>query len=75
MLQLDGLQKSVVDSFNPGREIPVTAKRNGDKLEIISPTGSHTFTQTVSIAATQLVVVTAVNITSAQPVTLTYKKI
>lgn len=73
-LHLDGRQMSVVDSFNPRREIAVTAKWNGDKLEITSSTGLHTITQLVSIEATQLVVVTSVNIEADQPVTFKYKK-
>jgi len=73
-LHLDGRQTSVVDSFSPRREIPVTAKWNGDKLEITSSTGLHTITQLVSIEATQLVVVTSVNIEADQPVTFKYKK-
>ena len=74
MLHLDGRQTSVVDSFSPRRDIPATAKWNGNKLEITSSTGSHTVTQLVSIEATQLVVVTSVNINGDQPVTFTYKK-
>jgi hypothetical protein len=73
-LHLDGHQTSAVDSFSPRREIPVTAKWNGDKLEITSSTGSHTITQLVSIEAGQLVVVTSVNIEADQPVTFKYKK-
>ena len=75
-LPLDGSQTSVIDSFNPDspRKIPVTAKWNGSKLEITSATGSHAYTQLVSIEAAQLVVVTSVNIEAAQPVTFKYKK-
>ena len=75
-LQLDGHQASVIDSFNPNprRPIPVTAKWNSDKLEIISSTGAHTITQLVSIEGAQLVVVTSSNFEGAQPVTFRYKK-
>jgi len=73
-LQLDGRQISVVNSFSPDREIPVTAKWNGDKLEITSATGSGTVTQSLAIEAGQLVVVTSVHRHSAQPVTFRYKK-
>jgi len=73
-LRLDDHQLSVVDSFSPKRKIPVTAKWNGDKLEITSSTGSHTITQLVSIEATQLVVVTSVDIGTVSPVTFKYTK-
>ncbi|MBZ5499623.1 MAG: hypothetical protein LAP85_24760 [Acidobacteriia bacterium] len=82
-LHLDGRQTSVIDSFaatfkggptNPRREIPVTAKWNGDTLEITSSTGLHTFTQLLSIEEKQLVVVTLIDIESAPPVTFKYKK-
>jgi hypothetical protein len=75
-LSLDGSQTSVIDSFNPDspRKIPVTAKWDGSKLEITSATGSHAYTQLVSIEAAQLVVVTSINIEGGQPLTLRYKK-
>jgi hypothetical protein len=73
-LQLDGRQISVADPFTPNRQIPVTAKWNGDKLDITSSAGSYSVTQSVSITAGQLVVVTSVNRPAAQPVTFKYKK-
>ena len=75
-LPLDGHQASVVNSFSPDspRKIPVTAKWNSDKLEIASSTGSHTITQLISIEATQLVVVTSINIETEGPLTLKYMK-
>jgi len=68
MLQLDGRQRSVVDSFSPSREIPATAQWAGDRLKITSSTptslrGELTF-----------VVVTSVNIDGDAPVTFKYKK-
>ena len=72
-LQVDGRPTSVLDSFSPNREIPVTAKWNGNKLEITGSTGSHTVTQLVFLDATQLVVVTSFDIAAAQPVTFIYK--
>ena len=75
-LPLDGSQTSVIDSFNPDspRKIPVTAKWNGSKLEITSATGSHAYTQLISLEGTQLVVVTSSDFEAAQPVTFKYKK-
>lgn len=73
-LQLDGRQIAVPDSFNPGGKIPMIAKWNGDKLEIISSTGPLTATQSLALDAAQLVVVTSFNRPSAQPVTFRYKK-
>lgn len=73
-MQLNGRSASVVDSFNPGREIPVTAKWNGKKLEILSTGGSHTVTQLVSLEAGQLVVVTSGDRDGDSPVTFTYRK-
>lgn len=74
VLQIDGRQRSVVDAFSPSREIPVTAKWNGAKLEVSGSTGAHTITQSVSVEGTELVVITSVNIDSASPVTFRYKK-
>ena len=73
-LQLDGRQRSVVDSFNPAREIPATAQWVGDKLKITSPSNRITTTQRISLEASQLVVVTSVNIEGDEPVTLRYKR-
>jgi hypothetical protein len=71
-LQLNGRQMSVLDSFNPPREIPVTAKWNGNKLEITSTMGRMT-TQLVTVDASELVVVTSSG-TDGPRVTLKYKK-
>ena len=73
-LPLDGRQTAVVDSFNPGRQIPATGKWNGDKLAITTSTGSIAFTQLLSIEAAQLVVVTSVNREGSSPLTLRYKR-
>lgn len=78
-LQLDGRRRSVVDSFSPTREIPATAQRIGDRLKITSSTmtslmGEYAITQFVFIEATQLVVVTSVNIDGSPPMTFRYKK-
>jgi len=73
-LHLDGHQMSVVDSFNPPREIPVMAKWNGTRLEITTSTGSHAYNQLISLERTQLVVVTSSNFGADQPVTFRYKK-
>ena len=78
-LQLNGRPRSVVDSFSPWREIPATAQRIGDRLKISSSTsttsmGEYTITQFVFIEATQLVVVTSVNIDDFPPMTFRYKK-
>jgi hypothetical protein len=71
-LRIDGRPMSVVDSFNPQLQIPLTAQWNGDTVEIATPDGR--FAHAVSIEATQLVVVTTVNIGDAQPVTFRYSK-
>jgi hypothetical protein len=73
-LLLDGRQRSVVDSFNPGREIPATGQWVGDRLKITSPSSRMTTTQLVSLEASQLIVVTSVNMEGAEPVTLRYKR-
>jgi hypothetical protein len=73
-LQVDGRQLSVVDSFSPRREIPVTATWNGNRLEIVSSTGSRTVTQSLAIEAGQLVVVTSFTRDAARPVTFRYRK-
>jgi hypothetical protein len=73
-LQLDGGQTPVVDSFNPGRKIPATAKWDGDKLQITSPTGARALTQLLSIEAAQLVVVTSAAFEGSSPVTLRYRR-
>ena len=76
-LRLDGRQMSVVDSFNPGRQVAVASTWKGDKLEITSGAGSRRTTQLLSVEAAELVVVvTSVNTASAQsapPVTLRYR--
>jgi hypothetical protein len=74
ILRLDGRQGAVIDSFNPGREIPATAQGVGEKLKITSPSNRLTTTQFVSLEASHLVVITSVNIEGAEPVTLRYKK-
>ena len=74
ILRLDGRQGAVVDSFNPGREIPATAQWVGDRLKITSPSNRITRTQLVSLEASQLVVVTSVNIEGDEPVTFRYKR-
>jgi len=73
-LRLDGRQTPVVDSFNAGRQVPAAAKWNGDKLEILSSTGSSAYTQLLSIEAAQLVVVTSVNREGSAPVMLKYRR-
>ena len=71
-LQLNGREMSVVNSFNPTGQIPVTASWNGNKVEIVSKGPARMTTQVVSVEASQLVVVTS----SADDfvVTLKYKK-
>lgn len=73
-LELNDRQMSVIDSFSPTREIPVRAKLIGNKLEIISSTGSRAVTQSIAIDTAQLVVVTSFNRDAARPVTLRYRK-
>ena len=73
-LRLDGRARSVLDSFSPGREIPVTAKWNRDKLEIISSSGPVSVSESIRIDGGQLVVVILADRQPAQPVTLRYSK-
>jgi hypothetical protein len=75
-LQMDGDQRSVVDSFSPNRELPVTAKWQGNKLEITSGTGSLVQTQLLSREGKQLVVVNVsqVNGERRSEVTFKYRK-
>jgi hypothetical protein len=73
-LQLDGRRMSVIDSFSPKRQLPVTAKWNGAKLEITTSPGPYTVTQSLGVDAAQLVVVTSVDRPSERPVTLRYAK-
>lgn len=56
-LPLDGRETSVVDSFNPGRQILVKAGWNEEKLEIT--TGRNAYTQVVYIEGADLVVLTS----------------
>lgn len=74
VLQLDGRQANVVDSFNPNRELSVSASWKGNKLEIVSGTGARAKTQILSITAGQLVVVSTSATPAAKPITFTYKK-
>lgn len=74
VLQMDGQAHAANDSFNPGRRIVATATWRGNRLEITSPTGSHAFTQTLSIEAGQLVVVTSIDIAPDDTTTFRYVK-
>jgi hypothetical protein len=69
--RLDEQEHLVTDSFNPGRELRVTAKWNAGRLEIV--TGPR-FRQAVSVESGQLVVVTSVMIEPAHRVTVRYAK-
>lgn len=75
-LQLDGREVTVIDSFNPHLNIPVTAKWNGDKLQIDGRGDPIAVNQLLSIEATQLVVVsvTFLNGERRSEVTFKYKK-
>jgi hypothetical protein len=73
-LHLDGRQTPVVDSFNPSREIPTTAKWSGDKLQITSSSGSRAHIQLLSLDTAQLVVVTSYELEGSSPVTFRYRK-
>ena len=57
-LHLDGRKAEVVDSFSPSRQIPVSARWDGNKLSITSSEPGVGFTQTLSVEGGQLVVVT-----------------
>jgi phage repressor protein C with HTH and peptisase S24 domain len=54
--------------------IPVTTKWNRDELEIVSSTGSHAYTQRLTMHDGRLVVVTSINRDDEPPVTYTYKR-
>jgi hypothetical protein len=74
VLQIDGKAHAVDDSFNPGRHVVATAAWHGNRLEITSPTGSHAFTQTLSVESRQLVVVTSIDIAPEDTTTFRYVK-
>jgi hypothetical protein len=73
-LHVDGHLTTVADSCTPEREIPVSSKWNGDKLEVTSSTGTRTVTQMLSLDAAQLVVVTSIEGDLIPPVTFRYRK-
>jgi hypothetical protein len=69
--RLDDQKRFVDDSFNPGRELTVTAKRNGDTIEIVTV---PRFSQKVSVESGQLVVVTSVMAVAGDKVTFRYTR-
>lgn len=73
-LQLDGQQAPVIDSFSPNRTILAAAKWKGSEIEIVSSTGSLTFTQLLSAEGAQLVVVTSLDRAGSSPVTFRYRQ-
>jgi hypothetical protein len=72
-LQMDGDQRSVVDSFSPSRQLPVAAKWQGNTLEITSGTGSVVQTQSLSLKGKQLVVVNVAQINGDRRSEVTFK--
>lgn len=58
-LHIDGRRVEVIDSFSPGRQLPVTARWDGSKLSIKSGgLQSVGYTQVLSLEGGRLVVVT-----------------
>jgi hypothetical protein len=72
-LQMDGDQRSVVDSFSPSRQLPVTAKWEGNELEITSGRGSLVQTQSLSLEGKQLVVVNVAQVNGDRGSEVTFK--
>jgi len=72
-LQMDGVQRTVVDSFSPSRQLPVTATWQGNKLQITSGTGSLVQTQSLSLEAKQLVVVNVAQVNGDRGSEVTFK--
>jgi hypothetical protein len=73
-IRIDGRPAAVTDTFSPSRALSVTAKWNGEKLEVATASGAHTVRQTIYLDAKELVVVTAVEIGDIKPVTFRYRK-
>lgn len=73
-LELNGREMSVVDSFNPDRELRVKATWTGKHVEVISAPAKHEVNQSITLDAGQLVVVTSYSADPGRAVTLRYKK-
>ena len=73
-LQISGRPLSIVDSFSPERKLSATAKWSDARLEITSVSGPLTVSQSITIEAEELVVVTSMRQPSRQPVTFRYKR-
>lgn len=58
-LNLDGKPMKVVDSFNPSRELAVTARWEGDKVRIDNADPGIAITQRLSLEDGQFVVITS----------------
>jgi hypothetical protein len=71
-LELDGTQRSVVDSFNPARSLPVTAELNAGTIRIRT-SGVPPHTQTLSIESNRLTVLTEVDLQGVQPIRRVYR--
>jgi hypothetical protein len=71
--QLDGRRASVVDSFSPSRELSVTAKWNGDKLEVTTGEERLVHKQLLSLEEAQLVVVSVTSLNGERRSELTFK--
>lgn len=75
-LHLDGRQAEVVDSFSPPRQLPVTARWEGNKVRIESggaASRSVAWTQVLSLDSGQLVVVSSTNINGESRGETTFK--
>jgi hypothetical protein len=72
-LHLDGRQAAVVDSFQPHRTISVTAKWDGDRLQIDSRLDPTATTQFLSLEEAQLVVVNVTYLNGERRSEVTFK--
>jgi hypothetical protein len=72
-LHLDGRQAAVVDSFQPHRTISVTAKWDGDRLQIDSRLDPTATTQFLSLEEAQLVVVNVTYLNGERRFEVTFK--
>jgi hypothetical protein len=59
VLRLDGQQANVINSFGAPSELPVTARWQGEKLEIVTGDRGAVWKQVLSLERTELVVVSA----------------
>jgi len=72
-LRLDGREITVVNSFNPHLQIPVTATWHGDRLQIDSRRDPVARTQSLSLEGEHLVVVSVTHLNGERRSELTFR--